>query len=58
MADPYSPFGANFGLQWENYYYDDGSTYEGTMLENIPHGKGRISLGYCGGGGLASDAYG
>eukprot|EP00747_Dinoflagellata_sp_TGD_P122995 gnl/TRDRNA2_/TRDRNA2_173725_c0_seq1.p1 gnl/TRDRNA2_/TRDRNA2_173725_c0~~gnl/TRDRNA2_/TRDRNA2_173725_c0_seq1.p1 ORF type:complete len:342 (-),score=-9.04 gnl/TRDRNA2_/TRDRNA2_173725_c0_seq1:215-1240(-) len=54
--DPTAPFAFNQGIQWESYYYDDGSIFEGTMTENFPHGKGIISLGYMGGGGLLTGA--
>jgi len=54
--DPSAPFAFNHGVQWESYYYDDGSIFEGTMTENYPHGKGVISLGYMGGGGLLTGA--
>jgi hypothetical protein len=54
--DPYAPFAFNQGVQWESYYYDDGSIYEGTMTENFPHGKGVLSIGYSGGGGLLTGA--
>jgi hypothetical protein len=54
--DPSAPFAFNQGIQWESYYYDDGSIFEGTMIENFPHGKGVISLGYMGGGGLLTGA--
>merc|ERR1711937_855033 len=54
--DPYAPFAFNQGIQWESYYYDDGSIYEGTMTENFPHGKGVLSIGYISGGGLQSGA--
>jgi hypothetical protein len=55
-SDPYSSFGFNRGLQWESFFYDDGTTYEGTMCENFPHGKGALSIGYVGGGGLLTGA--
>merc|ERR1719160_238304 len=54
--DPTAPFAFNQGIQWESYYYDDGSIFEGTMTENFPHGRGVISLGYMGGGGLLTGA--
>jgi hypothetical protein len=54
--DPYASFSFNQGIQWESYYYDDGSIFEGTMTENFPHGKGVLTLGYLGGGGLLSGA--
>merc|ERR1711933_65240 len=49
--------GFNQGIQWESYYYDDGSIYEGTMSLNLPHGKGVLSIGYVGGAGLLSSAH-
>merc|ERR1712217_665096 len=52
-----APFTYNQGIQWESYYYDDGSIYEGTMSLNLPHGKGVLSIGYVGGAGLLSSAH-
>jgi hypothetical protein len=54
--DPYAPFAFNQGIQWESYYYEDGSLFEGTMTENFPHGKGVLSVGSVGGGGLLTGA--
>ena len=48
---PYAPFVGN-ALKWESYVYDDGSTYEGTMLLDVPHGKGTIIFGNGFGGGI------
>ncbi|KAI8105680.1 hypothetical protein M9434_000262 [Picochlorum sp. BPE23] len=48
---PYAPFVGN-ALKWESYVYDDGSTYEGTMLLDVPHGKGTIVFGNGFGGGI------
>jgi hypothetical protein len=57
IRDPFSSFSFNQGIQWESYYYDDGSIYEGTMTENFPHGKGVLSVGHIGGGGLLTNAF-
>lgn len=56
--DPHAPFAFNNGIQWESFFYDDGTIYEGTMLENFPHGKGFLSIGWVGGGGLLTGATG
>jgi hypothetical protein len=48
---PYAPFVGN-ALKWESYVYDDGSTYEGTMMLDVPHGKGTIVFGNGFGGGI------
>ncbi|KAK9850798.1 hypothetical protein WJX84_009215 [Apatococcus fuscideae] len=51
---PYAPFPGN-AIKWESYVYDDGTTYEGLMKEDIPHGKGVLTFGLgndgSGGGG-------
>lgn len=54
--DPYAPYAYNHGIQWESYSYDDGTLYEGTMTENFPHGRGVLSVGFAGGGGLLTGA--
>jgi len=56
--DPYASFAFNQGMQWESFFYDDGTIYEGTMFENFPHGKGFLSIGTVGGGGLITGATG
>ncbi|KAL4854759.1 Phosphatidylinositol 4-phosphate 5-kinase 8 [Chlorella vulgaris] len=48
---PYAPFAGN-ALKWESYAYDDGTTYEGLMLNNIPHNKGILVFGNGLGGGI------
>lgn len=55
-SDPYAPFAFNQGIQWESFYYDDGSIYEGTMTENFPHGKGVLSIGFMGQCGLITNS--
>nr|BAS01662.1 Morn repeat protein 1 [Lotharella vacuolata] len=41
---PLSPFkGESF--RWNSWKFDDGSIYEGLTLENVPHGKGTVTLG-------------
>eukprot|EP00873_Tetraselmis_striata_P037018 jgi/Tetstr1/457282/TSEL_043887.t1 len=48
---PYTPFPGN-AYKWESYVYDDGTTYEGLMRDNIPHVKGTIVMGNGPGGGF------
>ncbi|CAG9466398.1 unnamed protein product [Pedinophyceae sp. YPF-701] len=47
---PYAPFPGQ-PLRWQSYVYDDGTTYEGLMRENIPHGRGVLTVGKGGKGG-------
>ncbi|EFN51473.1 hypothetical protein CHLNCDRAFT_140223 [Chlorella variabilis] len=48
---PYAPFVGN-ALKWESFAYDDGTTYEGLMLNSIPHNKGVLVFGNGLGGGI------
>lgn len=48
---PYAPFVGN-ALKWESYVYDDGTTYEGLMMLDVPHNKGTIVFGSGFGGGI------
>eukprot|EP00887_Chlorella_sp_A99_P002543 scaffold6.g2543.t1 len=48
---PYAPFVGN-ALKWESYAYDDGTTYEGLMMNDVPHGKGVLVFGNGLGGGI------
>ncbi|KDD73401.1 hypothetical protein H632_c2214p0, partial [Helicosporidium sp. ATCC 50920] len=50
---PYAPFPGN-ALEWDSNVYDDGTTYEGLMMLDVPHNKGVLRFGSIGGGGIKS----
>uniref|UniRef100_A0A7S1XBJ9 Uncharacterized protein n=1 Tax=Tetraselmis chuii TaxID=63592 RepID=A0A7S1XBJ9_9CHLO len=48
---PYAPFTGN-AYKWGSYVYDDGTTYEGLLRDDVPHVKGTIVMGNGPGGGF------
>mmetsp|Transcript_25139 Transcript_25139/g.35087 ORF Transcript_25139/g.35087 Transcript_25139/m.35087 type:complete len:289 (-) Transcript_25139:237-1103(-) len=48
---PLSPFKGN-AFKWNSWIFDDGTSYEGLTLEDMPHGKGTIIMGNISAAGL------
>ena len=48
---PYAPFIGN-APYWESFVFDDGTTYEGLAVFDIPHVKGTINFACHGPGGI------